>query len=187
MVCLYSRIAKIFTQFILNESFWLMLKLFQFNMDSISSTNFPMNISSNLIKTSFILFLSKFETFIYNVVHCLISFTTHSAFCLLLWFVIFPLVILVWMACSWAAHIKLSISSFRVPFHNHCHLSWFPTSLGYCTNWLCNIISSHKIVFSSFFCFLVSILVSWIGSIKSISTDLTAVTKRYLDSFYIVL
>ena len=55
---------------------------------------------------------------------------------------IFPLITLVRMACSWAANIKLSVSRFRVPFLNHCHLSWFPTSLVCYTNWPCNIFSS---------------------------------------------
>ena len=95
---------------------------------------------------------------------------------------IFPLIRLVWMACSWAAHIKLSVSRLRVPFHNHCHLSWFHTSLVYHTNWPCNIFSSQEIFLFSFFCFLASIVVSWIGWIKSISKDLSAARKRSLGS-----
>ena len=48
---------------------------------------------------------------------------------------IFPLIWLVRMACSWAAYTKLPVSRFRVPFCNHCHLSWLPNSLVYCINW----------------------------------------------------
>ena len=47
----------------------------------------------------------------------------------------FPLIHLVWMACSLAAHIMVSISRFRVPFFNHYHLFWFPTSLFCPANW----------------------------------------------------
>ena len=60
---------------------------------------------------------------------------------------IFPLITLVRMACSWAANIKLSVSRFRVPFRNHCHLSWFPTSLVCRTNWPCNIFPPKKLFF----------------------------------------
>ena len=70
---------------------------------------------------------------------------------------IFPLITLVRMVCSWAANIKLSVSRFKVPFRNHCHLSWFPTSLVYRTLWPCNIFSSQEIL-SSFFCFLASVV-----------------------------
>ena len=60
---------------------------------------------------------------------------------------IFPLITLVRMACSWAANIKLSVSRFRVPFRNHCHLSWFPTSLVCCINWPCNVFPPTKLFF----------------------------------------
>ena len=52
---------------------------------------------------------------------------------------IFLLIILVRMNCSCPAHIKLSILHFRVPFCNHCHLSWFLTSLVCLTTRPCNI------------------------------------------------
>ena len=96
---------------------------------------------------------------------------------------ILPLITLVRMAWSWAANIKLPVSQFRVQFPNHCHLSQFPTSLIYRTNWLCNIFPFQEIVLSFFFCFLASIAVYRIGSIKSIFTDLQAVSKRSLDFF----
>ena len=152
-------------------------------MDSICSTNFPMNAPSDPIMPSLVLSLSKFGAFTQNVVNCLISPTTHSAFRLLLWLSIFPLITLVRMACSSAANIKLSVSRFCVPFRNHCHLSWFPTFLVCHTNWPCNIFSSQEIVLSSFFCLLASIVVFQISSIKSISTDLAALSRRSLDSF----
>ena len=121
---------------------------------------------------SFILFLSKFGTFIYNVVNWLIIPTTHSAFPLLLWFVDLPSIRLVWMACSWEVHINLSVSQFRVPFRNYCYLSWLPVSLFSRTRWPCKLLSSQEIVHSSFFCFLAFIVDSRIDSIKSISTGL---------------
>ena len=43
MVYLYSKILKDFARVILSDRFWLMLIPFLFNMDSIRSTNFPMN------------------------------------------------------------------------------------------------------------------------------------------------
>ena len=52
---------------------------------------------------------------------------------------IFPLIILVWMACSCPEHIKLFVLCFRVPFCNHCHLSWFLTFLVCRTTWPYNI------------------------------------------------
>ena len=75
---------------ILRESFWLILIPFWFNIDSIRSTNFPMNTSSDPIMTYFILFLSKFGTFTYNVVISLISPNTHYAFRLFLGFINLP-------------------------------------------------------------------------------------------------
>ena len=84
MVCLYSKIATDFTSVIRNDRSWLMFIPFWFNMDSIWSTNFQINMPSNSIMPSFILFLSKFGTFSYNVVNCLISHTTHFAFRFLL-------------------------------------------------------------------------------------------------------
>ena len=164
-----------------------MLILFWFNMDSIRSTNFLMNRLSDPIMPFFIVFLSKCGTFTYNVVnfssvllhilHVVPSFDLS----------VFHLIIIVRMACSWATNIKLSVSRFRVPFCNYCHLSWFPTSLVCCTNWPCNIFLTQEITLCFFFCFLVSIIVSRIGSIKSISTDLAAVIERTFELFYIVL
>ena len=51
---------------------------------------------------------------------------------------IFSLITLVRMACSWAGNIRLSVSRFRIPFRKHCHLSSFPTSSVCCTKWPCN-------------------------------------------------
>ena len=53
---------------------------------------------------------------------------------------IFLLIILIRMTYSWVAHIKLSVSRFRVPFRNNCQLFWFPTSLVCRTNWPRNIL-----------------------------------------------
>ena len=90
MVFLHSKIPKYFTRVILNDYSWLMLIPFWFNMDSIHSANFPMNTPSDPIMPSFIFSLSKFGTFTYNVVNCLIISTSHSAFRLLLWLVNLP-------------------------------------------------------------------------------------------------
>ena len=100
-------------------------------------------------------------------------------------FPIFPLIRLVQMAWSWAAHIKLSVSRFRASFRSHYHLPWFPTPLICCTNWRCNSFSSYEIVLSSFFCSLASSLLDWLIQIN---------IHRYRSSkqtcsalFYIVL
>lgn len=83
MLFLHSKVPKMFTRVILNDSLCLMLIPFWFNMDSIYSTNLPMHLSSNPIMPSFILLLNKFATFTYSVVNCLISPITHSALRLL--------------------------------------------------------------------------------------------------------
>ena len=83
-ICLYSKIQKDFTRLILNDPFLLMFIPFQFNVGSIHSTNCLTNMSFDSIKPSFILFMSKFKTFTYNMFNCLISPTTHSTFCLFL-------------------------------------------------------------------------------------------------------
>ena len=80
MVFPYCKIPKDFTRVILNDRFWSMLLPFWFNMDSIRSTNISVNTSSYPIMSSFILFLSKFGKFTYNMVICLISPSTHSAY-----------------------------------------------------------------------------------------------------------
>ena len=84
---------------------------------------------------------------------------------------IFSFIILVRMACSWAAHIKLSVSRFGVPFRNHCHLSLFLTLLVCCVNCHATFLLPRNCSFLLLF-LLSSIVVSWIGSIKSIFTDL---------------
>ena len=126
IVYLYYKIPKGFTRVNLNDRFWLMLIPFQFNMDSIHSTNLPINTSSHPVTSSFILFLRKFGTFTYNGANCFISPTTHFAICLLYYLSVSPLVVLVWMTSSWTAHIKLFVSRLKVPLRNHYHLSWFP-------------------------------------------------------------
>ena len=161
-----------------------MLITFRFNMNSICSIIFPMNPSSDTMMPI------RLYSFWWSLGYSLsIWLVVSSALLHVLHFVcsydlsIFPLIKLVRIDCSWAAHIKFSVSLFRVPFLNHFHLSWFPTSLVCRTNWLCKIFFSQEIVLSFFFCFLASIVVCWIGSIKSISTDLAALSKRSLNSF----
>ena len=184
MVCLYSKIPKNFTRIIFSDPFWLMLILFWFNMDSIRSTNFPMNMPFDPIMPSFILSWSKFGTFTWNVISCLISPTTHFAFRLLVWFVNLPFNYISSNGLFLGSKYHFFLSHFMVQFR-HCHLFWFPTSLVCHTNWPCNIFSSQEIVLSSFFCFLVSIVISRTGSIKSVSTDFVAVSKRSLDSYVV--
>ena len=118
------------------------------NLNSIRFTNFPMNTSSDPIMPSFVL----------SHIHCRIWLIVSPALLHILHFVcscdlsIFPLIALLRRACcSWAATIKLSFSCFRVPFQNHCHLSWFHTSLFYRTNWPCKLFSSQKILFRLIF------------------------------------
>ena len=96
---------------------------------------------------------------------------------------IIPWITIARRACSWVAYIKLSVSRFRVPFRNYCHLSWLPASLVCLKNWPCNGFSFQEIAFSFFFCFLASVEVSRIGSMKAISTDLEAVRTSSLNSF----
>ena len=95
IVCLYSKIQKYFTRVILNDCFWLTLISLWFNMDSIRSTNFPMNTPSDPIKPSFVLSLSQFWTFTKNVVNCIIDPTTPSAFRLILWLVNLSIIIII--------------------------------------------------------------------------------------------
>ena len=90
IVYMYSKIPKWFRIVILNDCLCLMFIPFWFNVGSICSANFPRNPSFDPIMPSVVLYLSKFETFTYNVVNCLIIPTAHSTFCLLLWFVNLP-------------------------------------------------------------------------------------------------
>ena len=129
MVCLYSKIPKYFTRAILNDRSWLMLIPFWCNMDSICSTHFPMNTPSDPIIPSFVLSLRKVGAFSYNVVNCLIIPTTYSAFRLLLWFVNLPFNYISSNGLLLRSKYQAFCSRFRVPFRNHCHLSWFPIFL----------------------------------------------------------
>ena len=80
----YSEVNYLAFMVFFIKGFCLMLIPFRFSMDSTCSTNFPINLSSDPIMPSFLLFLNKFGTFTYNVVNCLISPTANSAFRLLL-------------------------------------------------------------------------------------------------------
>ena len=86
---------------------------------------------------------------------------------------IFPLITLVQMACSWAANIIFSF-----------HTLWSNFAIATYSDSLLPLFVPRNCSF--FFCFLASIVISRIGSIKSVSTDFVAVSKRSLES-YVVL
>ena len=57
-------------------------------------------------------------------------------YCLLTW-------LFVLSACSWAAHIRLSVSRFSSPAFSHCHLLWSCIPSVSLRNWPCNAFSFH--------------------------------------------
>ena len=133
------------------------------NLNSIRFTNFPMNTSSDPIMPSFVLSHIHFRIWLI-VSPALLHILHFVCSCDLL---IFPLIALLGMACSWAANIFFSqeILFHALGFHfktiatyPDSTLPYFIAQTGHATFF------SPKRFFSGFFCFLASIVVFRIGS-----------------------
>ena len=187
MVCLYNKIPKDFTWVILDDCFCLMLIPFWFNMDSICFTNFPMSffpIRACLLLYLFWTSLGHSRTIWLIVSSVLLHILHFVCSCDLS---VFPLFRFVRMACPWAIHFKLFLSFFRVPFSNHYHLSWLPTSLVCHTNWPYNILFLPRNC-SFLLLLLLSLYFSFLGWLNQINIHISRSSKQTLSGiFYIVL
>ena len=133
---------------------------------------------------SFLLTLSKFGIFTYNV-----WLTVSSALLLILHFVcschlsIFPLITLTRMACSWAANIKLFISRYRVPLP--------PTTIPYFLSLSQKLATQHLFLPRNCYFFLLLLLslnCSLSDWLNQVNIQKSCSNKQTLSGpFYIVL
>ena len=145
-------------------------------MDSICSTDFPMYTPSDPIMPSFVLSLNKFGTFTYNVDHCLISPSTHSAFRLFLWFAYLPF--------SYISSNGLFLGSKYQAFFRYHFAILTPILIPYF------LILSHKLAMQHFFLprncsflriFLLSLNYSFSNWLNQINVDRSCNSKQTLS------